>query len=80
LIPKHLHVLHSNSWLYNGHDAIVVGSLIKHIAPEKPGDVAITGTNVKRAFVYAARECVLRHYQRLKTGEPVATTESEPAA
>jgi|SRR5271157_42880 len=42
--------------------------------------VAITGTNVKRAFVYAARECVLRHYQRLKTGEPVATAESEPTA
>ncbi|MEX2718631.1 MAG: ATP/GTP-binding protein [Candidatus Sigynarchaeum springense] len=36
--------------------------------------VAITGTNVKRAFVFAARECVLRHYQKLKSGEQVATT------
>jgi signal recognition particle receptor subunit beta len=40
--------------------------------------VAITGTNVKRAFVFAARECVLRHYQKLKSGEQVTTTtESE---
>lgn len=40
--------------------------------------VAITGTNVKRAFVFAARECVLRHYQKLKSGEAVTnTTESE---
>jgi signal recognition particle receptor subunit beta len=41
--------------------------------------VAITGTNVKRAFVYAARECVLRHYQRLSKGEevPMAETEGE---
>ncbi|MFX0099852.1 MAG: ATP/GTP-binding protein, partial [Candidatus Hodarchaeota archaeon] len=30
--------------------------------------VAITGTNVKRAFVYASRECVLRHYQKLRAG------------
>ena len=30
--------------------------------------VGITGTNVKRAFVYASRECVLRHYQKLRAG------------
>nr|MDO8113220.1 GTPase domain-containing protein [Candidatus Sigynarchaeota archaeon] len=44
--------------------------------------VAITGTNVKRAFVYAARECVLRHYQKLKSGEqvPPASPETEPTA
>jgi signal recognition particle receptor subunit beta len=30
--------------------------------------VAVTGTNVKRAFVFATRECVLRHYQKLRSG------------
>lgn len=40
--------------------------------------VAITGTNVKRAFVFGARECVLRHYQKLRSGEAVNTpVESE---
>lgn len=31
--------------------------------------IAITGVNVKRAFVYAAREAVLKHYMKLKGGE-----------
>ncbi|MHA1683885.1 MAG: ADP-ribosylation factor-like protein [Promethearchaeota archaeon] len=35
--------------------------------------VAITGTNVKRAFVYAARECVLRHYQKLRASGATST-------
>jgi len=30
--------------------------------------IAITGVNVKRAFVFAAREAVLRHYMRLQQG------------
>ncbi len=41
--------------------------------------VATTGINVKRAFVFAARECVMRHYQRLKSGENVETTTEEEA-
>ena len=28
--------------------------------------IAITGVNIKRAFVYAAREAVLKHYMKLK--------------
>jgi hypothetical protein len=40
--------------------------------------VAITGTNVKRAFVFAARECVLRHYQKLKGGISVSAPSEEP--
>ena len=36
--------------------------------------VAITGTNVKRAFVFAARECVLRHYQKLRAGQSSASS------
>ena len=30
--------------------------------------IAITGVNVKRAFVFSAREAVLRHYMRLQGG------------
>lgn len=30
--------------------------------------IAITGVNVKRGFVFAAREAVLRHYMRLQSG------------
>lgn len=30
--------------------------------------IAITGVNVKRAFVFSAREAVLRHYMRLQSG------------
>ncbi|MHA1729405.1 MAG: ADP-ribosylation factor-like protein [Promethearchaeota archaeon] len=38
--------------------------------------IAITGVNVKRAFVYAAREAVLKHYMKLKgtTDAPKAET------
>ncbi len=32
---------------------------------------AITGVNVKRAFVFSAREAVLRHYMRLQAGGKV---------
>ena len=41
--------------------------------------IAITGVNVKRAFVFAAREAVLRHYMRLQSGgtTPVSTEEEE---
>jgi hypothetical protein len=36
--------------------------------------IAITGVNVKRAFVYGAREAVLKHYLKLKgTGSEQAT-------
>jgi len=35
--------------------------------------IAITGINVKRAFVYAAREAVLKHYMKLKGGEGATT-------
>src|SRR5271157_3461629 len=31
--------------------------------------IAITGVNVKRAFVFAAREAVLKHYMRLQSGQ-----------
>ncbi len=34
--------------------------------------IAITGVNVKRAFVFAAREAVLRHYMRLQGKKPQA--------
>lgn len=33
--------------------------------------IAITGVNVKRAFVFSAREAVLRHYMRLQAGGKV---------
>jgi len=33
--------------------------------------IAITGVNVKRAFVFSAREAVLRHYMRLQAGQQV---------
>nr|MDO8114873.1 toll/interleukin-1 receptor domain-containing protein [Candidatus Sigynarchaeota archaeon] len=39
--------------------------------------VAITGTNILRTFVYAARECLLRHYQRLRAGGTVITQPEE---
>jgi len=32
--------------------------------------IAITGVNVKRAFVYAARQAVLNHYKKL-SGKPM---------
>ena len=41
--------------------------------------IAITGVNVKRAFVFAAREAVLKHYMRLQSGATVAVEEdTEP--
>lgn len=41
--------------------------------------IAITGVNVKRAFVFAAREAVLKHYMRLQAGGTVQVeTEEEP--
>jgi signal recognition particle receptor subunit beta len=39
--------------------------------------IAITGINVKRAFVYAAREAVLKHYMKLKGGEGATTPVTE---
>jgi signal recognition particle receptor subunit beta len=33
--------------------------------------IAITGVNIKRAFVFAAREAVLKHYMRLQSGQKV---------
>jgi hypothetical protein len=38
--------------------------------------IAITGVNVKRAFVFSAREAVLRHYMRLQSGAQVPKAES----
>ncbi len=40
--------------------------------------IAVTGVNVKRGFVYAAREAVLRHYMRVQKGGPVDYTPEEP--
>jgi hypothetical protein len=42
--------------------------------------VATDGTNLKRAFVHACRECVLRHYRRIgSSGEdPLASIEQLP--
>ena len=37
--------------------------------------IAITGVNIKRAFVYAAREAVLKHYMKLK-GSGVAKAQT----
>jgi len=37
--------------------------------------IAITGVNVKRAFVFSAREAVLRHYMRLQAGATVPKAE-----
>lgn len=39
--------------------------------------IAITGVNVKRAFVFAAREAVLRHYMRLQSGGTVSAKKGE---
>jgi hypothetical protein len=39
--------------------------------------IAITGVNVKRAFVFAAREAVLKHYMRLQAGGKVETTTAD---
>jgi len=39
--------------------------------------IAITGVNVKRAFVFAAREAVLKHYMRLQAGGTVAVEQEE---
>ncbi|MHA1697694.1 MAG: GTP-binding protein [Promethearchaeota archaeon] len=38
--------------------------------------VAIAGTNIKRAFVFAARECVLRHYQKLRSNSTTGTAKA----
>jgi len=37
--------------------------------------IALTGTNIRRAFVYAGRETALRHYQKLRSGEEVTPSE-----
>ena len=39
--------------------------------------IAITGVNVKRAFVFAAREAVLRHYMRLQAGNTKVPAEGQ---
>jgi signal recognition particle receptor subunit beta len=39
--------------------------------------IAITGVNVKRAFVFAAREAVLKHYMRLQAGGTVEVSSEE---
>ena len=36
--------------------------------------IAITGVNVKRAFVFSAREAVLRHYMRIQSGSGKAAS------
>ncbi|MHA1369076.1 MAG: GTP-binding protein [Promethearchaeota archaeon] len=38
--------------------------------------VAIAGTNIKRASVFAARECVLRHYQKLRSNSTTGTAKA----
>lgn len=39
--------------------------------------IAIKGTNVKRAFVYAAREAVLRHYMKIQKNPQAAAQATE---
>ena len=39
--------------------------------------IAVTGVNVKRGFVYAAREAVLRHYMRVQKGGPIEYSTEE---
>lgn len=42
--------------------------------------IAITGVNIKRAFVFAAREAVLKHYMRLQSGQKVEYDNAEEEA
>ena len=39
--------------------------------------LAITGENIKKSFVYAAREAVLKYYMKLQQGGPEAPKEEQ---